>query len=143
MLAPMWKATLRGLVARRLRLALTLAAIVLGVAFVSATYVLTDTLSAVIDRLFIDASANVDVTVRSSSAFGEDAGLSADRARMPASVLDIVRGVPGVERAGGTVLGFSTIVVADERRSRAAAPPRGSSAATGRRDGRRRFDAAR
>jgi putative ABC transport system permease protein len=113
MLAPMWKATLRGLVARRLRLALTLAAIVLGVAFVSATYVLTDTLSAVIDRLFIDASANVDVTVRSSSALGENAGLSADRARLPANVLDVVQRVPGVERAGGMVLGFSTIVDPD------------------------------
>ena len=110
MLLGMWKATLRGLFARRLRLVLTLAAIVLGVAFVSATYVLTDTLSAVIDHLFIDAASNVDVTVRSASAFGDNAGLSADRARIPESVLDSVRGVPSVKEADGMVLGFATIV---------------------------------
>jgi putative ABC transport system permease protein len=109
----MWKATLRGLFARRLRLALTLAAIVLGVAFVSATYVLTDTLSAVIDHLFVDAASNVDVTVRSTSAFGENAGLSADRARMPAPVLDIVQRVPGVAAADGMVLGYATVVDKD------------------------------
>src|SRR3954467_6345642 len=110
MLARMWKATLRGLFARRLRLALTLAAIVLGVAFVSATYVLTDTLSAGIDHLFVDAASNVDVTVRSTSAFGENAGLSAARARIPSPVLDIVRRVDGVAAADGMVLGFATVV---------------------------------
>jgi len=38
----MWKATIRGLFARKVRLALTALAILLGVSFVSATYVLTD-----------------------------------------------------------------------------------------------------
>jgi putative ABC transport system permease protein len=110
MLAPMWKATLRGLVARRLRLALTLAAIILGVAFVTSTYVLTDTLSAVVDHLFVNASSGVDVTVRSSSAFGDNAGLTADRARLPAAVLGAVRNVPGVADADGFVLGYATLI---------------------------------
>src|SRR6266700_518936 len=44
----MWKATIRGILARRVRLALTALAVVLGVTFVTGTYVLTDTL----DRSF-------------------------------------------------------------------------------------------
>ena len=39
----MWKATIRGLLARRIRLVVTALAVLLGVSFVSATYVLTDT----------------------------------------------------------------------------------------------------
>jgi putative ABC transport system permease protein len=119
----MWKATLRGLIARRLRLALTLAAIVLGVAFVSATYVLTDTLSAEINRVFLNASAGVDVTVRSSSALDDTAGLSADRARMPAALLTQVQQVPGVEAADGVVIGFATIIDAHGHAVRPRAGP--------------------
>jgi putative ABC transport system permease protein len=110
-LTTMWKATLRGLFARRLRLALTLAAIVLGVAFVSATYILTDTLSAVIDRLFVNASLNVDVAVRSTSDFGGSS--PADRARMPAETLEAVRAAPGVKAADGLVIGLATVVPKD------------------------------
>jgi putative ABC transport system permease protein len=119
----MWKATLRGLVARRLRLALTLAAIVLGVAFVSATYVLTDTLSSEINRVFLNASAGVDVTVRSASALDDTAGLSADRARMPASLLTQVQQVPGVKAADGVVIGFATIIDAHGHAVRPRAGP--------------------
>ena len=40
----MWRATIKGVLARKVRLALTALAVVLGVTFVSGTYVLTDTL---------------------------------------------------------------------------------------------------
>jgi putative ABC transport system permease protein len=119
----MWKATLRGLVARRVRLALTLAAIVLGVAFVSATYILTDALSSEINRVFLSASAGVDVTVRSSAALGDTSGLSADRARMPAALLPQVQQVPGVASADGIVIGFATIIDAQGHAVRPRAGP--------------------
>src|SRR5262249_12978047 len=106
----MWKATLRGLFARRVRLALTVFAVVLGVAFVTGTLVLTDTLSAVVDHLFVTSAAGTDVTVRTASALGSDAGLSANRARLPASVLASVRAVPGVSAADGFVLGYATLI---------------------------------
>ena len=48
----MWKATIRGLLARKVRLALTALAILLGVSFVSATYVLTDTVKQSFDAVF-------------------------------------------------------------------------------------------
>src|SRR3954453_3297794 len=82
MLARMWKATLRGLFPRGLRLPAILAGAVLGVAFVSATYVLPDTLSAVIDHLFVDATSGVDVTVRPTSALADNAGLTGDTPRL-------------------------------------------------------------
>ena len=41
----MRKVTIKGLLAHKLRLALTALAIVLGVAFISGTFVLTDTLN--------------------------------------------------------------------------------------------------
>ena len=55
----MWRATWKSLLARKVRLALTVLAIVLGVGFVSGTYVLTDTLDAD-DHLFagLDAPPN-------------------------------------------------------------------------------------
>jgi putative ABC transport system permease protein len=40
----MWHATWKGLLAHKFRLALTAVAIVIGVAFVSGTFILTDTL---------------------------------------------------------------------------------------------------
>ena len=61
----MLNATLKGLAAHKLRLALTALAIVLGVSFVAGTYVLTDTISKTFDELFQNVTQNVDVVVRS------------------------------------------------------------------------------
>ncbi len=48
----MWKVTIKGLLAHKLRLALTALAIVLGVTFISGTFVLTDTLHNTFSNLF-------------------------------------------------------------------------------------------
>ena len=50
----MFKLTLRGLVAHKLRFLLTGIAVVLGVAFVSGTLVFTDTVKKTFDSLFAD-----------------------------------------------------------------------------------------
>ena len=50
--------TLKNLFAKKLRLVLTSLAVVLGVAFMSGTFVLTDTLGSVFDNLF--ATTRVD-----------------------------------------------------------------------------------
>ena len=60
----MWRATLKELLARSVRLALTALSVVLGVGFVAGTYVLTDTMNAAFDQLFTDAAAGSDVVVR-------------------------------------------------------------------------------
>ena len=57
----MWKATIRGLFARKVRLALTALAILLGVAFVSATYVLTDSVKQSFESVFAQTLTGVDL----------------------------------------------------------------------------------
>ena len=93
----MWKATIRGLVARKVRLALTALAILLGVSFVSATYVLTDTVKRSFDAVFAQTLTNVDLQVQGASALGD----VSNPGRIPDATIDDVRAVPGVQRAEG------------------------------------------
>lgn len=60
---------LRGLAGRKLRAALTALAVVLGVAMVSGTFVLTDTISRAFDRLFADSYAGTDAVISGKAAF--------------------------------------------------------------------------
>ena len=57
----MFRLALKGALARRLRLALTATSIIIGVAFVAGTYVLTDTLNATFDSIFGNAEKGVSV----------------------------------------------------------------------------------
>jgi putative ABC transport system permease protein len=110
----MWRATIRGLFSRKVRLALTALAIVLGVAFVSGTYVLTDTLRQSFSRIFAETAANVDLVVRSAVPFDDDdGGAFTSRARMADSVVQQVRGVPGVAVAEGSLQGPAQFVAKD------------------------------
>jgi putative ABC transport system permease protein len=106
----MWRATLRSLLARKLRLLLSGLAIVLGVAFVSGTYVLTDTMGKVFDNLFADVNKGTAVFVEGTSALG---GGDKDREPVPQSVLDAVSKVPGVAEAHGAVSGKAQVVKKD------------------------------
>jgi putative ABC transport system permease protein len=104
----MLRVTLRSLLARKLRLLLSGFAIVLGVAFASGTFVLTDTLGKVFDTLFQDVTKNTSVTVQGISSLG--GGAQSDREPVPQSVLDAVRRVPGVKEATGGVSGYAQVV---------------------------------
>ena len=59
----MLRATLKSLLARKLRLVLSGLAVVLGVMFVSGAFVLTDTLGRSFDAVFADAYSETDVAV--------------------------------------------------------------------------------
>src|SRR5918999_2417342 len=107
----MIKATLKGFLAHKWRLLLTMISVVLGVSFVAGTYVLTDTMAATFDTLFAEAEAGIDVEVRAKAAFlGE---MQQDRPRVPESLLDTVLEVDGVAVAEGGVTGFAQIVDPD------------------------------
>jgi putative ABC transport system permease protein len=54
---------LRGLLARRVRAVLTALAIVLGVAMVSGSFVLTDTISKAFDTIFTSSYSHTDAVV--------------------------------------------------------------------------------
>ncbi len=106
----MLRATLKGVLAHKLRLLLTAAAIVLGVAFVAGTYVLTDTLNSTFDTLFEEVTAGTDVSVRAESGFGDETSLTTGRDTVPESLLAVVAGVPGVKAADGTLADYAQFV---------------------------------
>jgi putative ABC transport system permease protein len=115
----MRRITLRGLMARKLRLALTALAIVLGVTFVTGTLVLGDTLNRTFDNLVGTAYQHVSFQVRGKAAFNNDSTAAAavdstaDRKPVPESVLTAVRRVPGVSFAFGSVGGYAQFMTRD------------------------------
>ncbi|MFB3738479.1 MAG: ABC transporter permease, partial [Candidatus Velamenicoccus archaeovorus] len=108
----MWRATLKSLLARRVRLALTAISVVLGVAFMAGTYVLTDTTTHAFDQLIAQGTSSIDVVVRSRLSYGDRAAAQGQVQREPfrASVLSDVRSVPGVAEAQGIVTGYAQLV---------------------------------
>ncbi|MFN8036631.1 MAG: FtsX-like permease family protein [Acidimicrobiia bacterium] len=103
----MWKATIRGVGARRVRLGLTALAVVLGVSLVAGTYVLTDTLGASLDQVFQQLGRGSDLVVRAPSMARPD---SPTRPRLPDAVAEQLRGVPEVGDARGVVYGTAKLV---------------------------------
>jgi putative ABC transport system permease protein len=106
----MWKVTLTGLIAHKLRLALTALAIVLGVTFISGTLVLTDTLHNTFTTLFGNIYQHIDFEVRGTAAFTGSTGEGAVRKPIPESVVTSVRQVSGVAYAVGTATGYAQFV---------------------------------
>jgi putative ABC transport system permease protein len=95
----MWNLTIKSLLARKLRLALTSIAIVLGVSFIVASFVVADTLGTTFDELAEDIQGDTDITVRTYQEFGNEQS----RPPLDESVLPIVQGADGVRAAAGQV----------------------------------------
>ncbi|MDQ3147708.1 MAG: FtsX-like permease family protein [Actinomycetota bacterium] len=108
----MFKTTLKNLLARKLRLFTTGFAVVLGVAFMAGTLVLTDTIGQTFDELFADVNAGTDAHVRGEAAFEDDFGNS-QRRRIDAALVDQVAAVDGVATAEGEIEGYTQIVGSD------------------------------
>jgi putative ABC transport system permease protein len=113
----MWKVTVNGLLARKLRSALTALAIVLGVTFVSGTFVLTDTLNRTFDNLVGGAFQHVSFEIRGKAAFSTHSETSADstinRKPVPESLATQVSRLPGVAAVDGSVEGYAQFVSRD------------------------------
>ncbi len=109
----MLKVTLRGLMAHKVRLIATALSVLLGVAFMSGTQVLTSSISASFDKVFSDVYASIDVVVRSSNKVETPFG--SQRTRISESVLPTVTGVPGVEAAEGQVVGQIKVLDKDNK----------------------------
>ena len=112
----MLRATVKSLLARKLRLVLTALAIVLGVGFTAGTFVLTDTALKSFDDLFGQVYANTDVVVQAHQAFnpteggGGGGGGGQELNPIPERLLPSVRAVPGVRFAEGSVQSFAQII---------------------------------
>lgn len=89
----MIKLSLRSLGAHKLRFALTTFAVLLGVSFVVASFVLSDGLRRTFDNIVTDANEQVDVEVRAAEEFTE---VDFTMQRFDESLVDVVAGVDGV-----------------------------------------------
>jgi putative ABC transport system permease protein len=99
----MLRATLKSLLGRKLRLTLSALAVVLGVMFVSGSFVLTDTLSRSFDDLFRGIYSTVDVQVATGGQTGNEFEEDEVPRTIPASTLARVEAVPGVADAVGQI----------------------------------------
>jgi len=94
---------LRGLLGRKLRTALTALAIVLGVAMISGTYVLTDSIDQAFDRIFAEIRQGSNAVITGQSAFDLSEGSGIAQPTFVESVLDDVLALPDVAEAEGSV----------------------------------------
>ena len=104
----MLRVSARGLWSRKRRLLGMLAAVFLGVAFLSGTLGLSATMSNAISTSFATAYQGTDVIVRNATATQRSPG--ARRGPISGQVLAAVRSAPGVASAQGEVTGFGEIV---------------------------------
>src|SRR2546421_4021996 len=102
---------LRGLMNRKLRASLTAFAIVLGVAMISGSFILTDTISKAFNSISTQSYKNADVIISGKSAFENNNGNTPDTPSFPQSLLPKVQKLPGVANAQGAVQDMQTQLV--------------------------------
>ncbi len=103
----MTKVALRGLAARKLRAFTTWLAIFLGVALVAGTYVLTDTINHSFDQIFSESLKGTDVAITAKTDIQQD---DTGQPAFPASLLNRVRQVDGVDEATGSIFSLGRFV---------------------------------
>ena len=104
----MLRLTLKGLWAHKLRFVLTGLAVILGVAFMSGTMILTDTMGRTFDDVLATNNEGVDAIVRRESAI--DGDMAEVRERVDEATLAGVLEVDGVDAAAGSIQGFAQLV---------------------------------
>jgi putative ABC transport system permease protein len=109
----MFTTTIRGILAHKARLMTTALAVLLGVAFLTGTLVLTDTVGRTFDNLFSDVYRNVDAVVRGEAAFEGVNNTGAQRPRVDAALVQTVAAVDGVAQAEGTIFGYARLIGKD------------------------------
>ncbi|GGK46707.1 ABC transporter permease [Nocardia camponoti] len=106
--SPMRKVALRNLAAHKVRLALTLLSVVLGTAFISGSFVFTDTLQRTFDGIFEGQAQGVDVRVSPKGA--QSLGL-------PTNIVDALGKAPGVARVAPAMNGPVVLLEPDGRKA--------------------------
>jgi putative ABC transport system permease protein len=104
------KVALAGLLGRKLRTGLTALAVVLGVAMVSGTLVLTDSIDKAFNFIYTDVRKGSDVVVTGKSAFDLTNGQGSFAPTFDDSLLAKVRALPDVAEADGSVNGDAQLV---------------------------------
>ena len=110
----------RGFFSRKLRAVLTGIAIALGVALMSGTYILTDTINQSFATIFASGANGRDVVVVPHQALGANAAVQT--APISDATLARVRAVPGVAVASGEVFSVASLFDAHGKRLNTRAP---------------------
>ncbi len=108
----MLRVTLRGLRSHLVRLLLTASAVMLGVSFVTGTFVLRDSIDNALSTLVSGATAGLDVSVRGHevTADGEGTGV---RRPVPLTLVETLEAVPGTGRVSPDLRGTAIIAGKD------------------------------
>ncbi|HEX8497544.1 MAG TPA: FtsX-like permease family protein [Actinomycetales bacterium] len=115
--------TLRGVRGHLLRFILTTASVMLGVAFVAGTFVLTDSLQSTFDRIAGAVTVGTDVVVRGDVRGQGGQGAPDVRQPLPVALVDDIAEVPGVRNAYATLQGNAILVGEDGTAVRNAGAP--------------------
>jgi putative ABC transport system permease protein len=110
----MIRVALKGLLGRKLRAALTAFAIVLGVAMISGSLVLTDTVGKSFDGVYSQSYKASDAVVSTKDAISAGDG-DAEAPAFSARTLARARNVPGVAAAEGSIEGEARLVKSNRR----------------------------
>ena len=106
----MIRVALKGLLGRKLRTSLTAIAIVLGVAMVAGTFMLTDSIDKAFNSIFTDVRKGSNVVISGKTAFDISSGTGTTAPTLDASLLGKVRSLPDVEAAEGSVNGQAHLI---------------------------------
>jgi putative ABC transport system permease protein len=109
------RVALRALWGRKLRTILTGFAIVLGVATITGTYVLTDSISKAFDSIFTTIYQGTDAVITGKSAFDLSSDNGATAPAFDQSLLPKVKALPGVEAAVGGVGGEAQLIGSNDK----------------------------
>jgi putative ABC transport system permease protein len=104
----MFRVTIKRLAATKRRLLTTAFAVVLGVAFMAGTLVLTDTITKTFNGMFAEANKGVAAYVRSTHEV--DGAYTTERSALDASLLPGVAGVDGVAAVAPDIQGYAQLV---------------------------------
>jgi putative ABC transport system permease protein len=107
--------TVRGLLARKLRVLLTAVAVVLGVGLLSGTLVLGDTTKAELEEALAGATEGIDVQVRPRREAPLAEGPRGSAPPLTTSLVERIAQVEGVAAASGSVDGYAQLLGRDGR----------------------------
>jgi putative ABC transport system permease protein len=113
------KLALRGMAERKLRSALTAIAVLLGVSMISGTYVLTDQIRDSFKDILETGNEGTDAVLTPHTEFTSN---YSQEERLPASLVDRVKRVPGVDAAAGQREAFGALIVDGEEIRTTGAP---------------------
>jgi putative ABC transport system permease protein len=106
----MWRVTLKGVGAHWLRYALTALAVLLGVALIAGTFVLTDTMNNAFNGLYTQIYQGTAAVVRATQPFNPGASFSRQRQLIDSSLASTVARVPGVQAVALDISGYAQLV---------------------------------